>query len=159
MCKAVGFEPEEIERVVRQAAGSGADRRRAATATRRARASARVIPLSDPILIKAPNWGLCRYRVQMRFDERPSGSTRSGPAATLAMQMRNWRYPRGIARTAVLGTGAGHIDTAVERIENLRLRNAHVAQLDRVPGYEPGGREFESLRARHINFKIYHLKR
>ncbi len=25
---------------------------------------------------------------------------------------------------------------------------APVAQLDRVPGYEPGGREFESLRAR-----------
>ncbi len=27
---------------------------------------------------------------------------------------------------------------------------ALVAQLDRVPGYEPGGREFESLRARHF---------
>ncbi len=26
--------------------------------------------------------------------------------------------------------------------------HAPVAQLDRVPGYEPGGREFESLRAR-----------
>lgn len=26
---------------------------------------------------------------------------------------------------------------------------APVAQLDRVPGYEPGGREFESLRAHH----------
>jgi hypothetical protein len=30
---------------------------------------------------------------------------------------------------------------------------APVAQLDRVPGYEPGGREFESLRAHHINKK------
>ena len=29
--------------------------------------------------------------------------------------------------------------------------NAPVAQLDRVPGYELGGREFESLRARHIS--------
>src|ERR1700683_4397725 len=28
------------------------------------------------------------------------------------------------------------------------LHRAPVAQLDRVPGYEPGGREFESLRAR-----------
>ena len=28
------------------------------------------------------------------------------------------------------------------------LSKAPVAQLDRVPGYEPGGREFESLRAR-----------
>lgn len=27
--------------------------------------------------------------------------------------------------------------------------NAPVAQLDRAPGFEPGGREFESLRARH----------
>ena len=28
--------------------------------------------------------------------------------------------------------------------------SAPVAQLDRVPGYEPGGREFESLRARQM---------
>ena len=42
--------------------------------------------------------------------------------------------------------------------ESLSLRHcsfklysyAPVAQLDRVPGYELGGREFESLRARHI---------
>lgn len=30
---------------------------------------------------------------------------------------------------------------------------APVAQLDRVPGYEPGGREFESLRARQLNIR------
>src|SRR6476619_3294497 len=30
---------------------------------------------------------------------------------------------------------------------------APVAQLDRAPGYELGGREFESLRARHTNKK------
>ena len=30
---------------------------------------------------------------------------------------------------------------------------APVAQLDRVPGYEPGGREFESLRAHHLRQK------
>ena len=29
--------------------------------------------------------------------------------------------------------------------------SAPVAQLDRVPGYEPGGREFESLRARQFS--------
>jgi hypothetical protein len=28
--------------------------------------------------------------------------------------------------------------------------SAPVAQLDRVPGYEPGGRPFESVRARHF---------
>jgi hypothetical protein len=29
--------------------------------------------------------------------------------------------------------------------------NAPIAQLDRAPGYELGGREFESLWARHIH--------
>ncbi len=32
---------------------------------------------------------------------------------------------------------------------------APVAQLDRVPGYEPGGREFESLRARQFLKMIF----
>src|SRR5690606_11756033 len=31
-------------------------------------------------------------------------------------------------------------------------RHAPVAQLDRVPGFEPGGRGFESLRARQITY-------
>ncbi len=35
------------------------------------------------------------------------------------------------------------------RKHNTRLSTAPVAQLDRVLGYEPSGREFESLRARH----------
>ena len=34
------------------------------------------------------------------------------------------------------------------------LYKAPVAQLDRVPGYEPGGREFESLRARQATKKL-----
>ena len=33
---------------------------------------------------------------------------------------------------------------------------APVAQLDRVPGYEPGGREFESLQARQ-NLQVIQL--
>ena len=32
--------------------------------------------------------------------------------------------------------------------------SAPVAQLDRVLGYEPRGRAFESLRARHINNEL-----
>ena len=32
--------------------------------------------------------------------------------------------------------------------------HAPVAQLDRVPGYEPGGREFESLQARHLTWSL-----
>lgn len=36
--------------------------------------------------------------------------------------------------------------------KSLSLRHsAPVAQLDRVPGYEPGGRRFESVRARQIS--------
>ena len=37
----------------------------------------------------------------------------------------------------------------LRRLEN--RKRAPVAQLDRVPGYEPGGREFESLRARQYS--------
>ena len=33
--------------------------------------------------------------------------------------------------------------------------DAPVAQLDRVPGYEPGGRTFESFQARHFFFYSY----
>jgi hypothetical protein len=38
------------------------------------------------------------------------------------------------------------------------LSYAPVAQLDRAPGYEPGGREFESLRAHHLKSKRPHLR-
>ena len=38
-----------------------------------------------------------------------------------------------------------------------RLQNyAPVAQLDRVLGYEPSGREFESLQARHLKTLVSH---
>jgi hypothetical protein len=36
------------------------------------------------------------------------------------------------------------------------LDGAPVAQLDRASGYEPEGREFESLRAHHSNLHRYH---
>ena len=39
------------------------------------------------------------------------------------------------------------------------FRRAPVAQLDRVPGYELGGREFESLRARHFHVGPYRRHR
>ena len=32
------------------------------------------------------------------------------------------------------------------------MNSAPVAQLDRVPGYEPGGRGFDSCLARHFSF-------
>ena len=42
------------------------------------------------------------------------------------------------------------LDTAASHGYIKRLNYAPVAQLDRVPGYELGGREFESLRARQL---------
>ena len=42
------------------------------------------------------------------------------------------------------------LDRHRQVLHNARLQNAPVAQLDRVPGYEPGGRRFESFRARQI---------
>jgi hypothetical protein len=41
------------------------------------------------------------------------------------------------------------VDREAGNPHNTRLSKAPVAQLDRVHGYEPCGREFESLRARH----------
>ena len=40
----------------------------------------------------------------------------------------------------------------------IRHLSAPVAQLDRVSGYEPEGREFESLRARHFFKNIFSLE-
>ena len=42
-----------------------------------------------------------------------------------------------------------NVDIKKQKRDNKRLNKAPVAQLDRVLGYEPSGREFESLRARH----------
>src|SRR5690554_619285 len=43
---------------------------------------------------------------------------------------------------------AARLDKRPPHCHNAALCNAPVAQLDRVPGYEPGGRRFESFRAR-----------
>ena len=42
------------------------------------------------------------------------------------------------------------LDREFELLERCKKRNAPVAQLDRASGYEPEGREFESLRAHHL---------
>ncbi len=46
------------------------------------------------------------------------------------------------------------VDRWASKKHNTRLSTAPVAQLDRVLGYEPSGREFESLQARHTE-KVY----
>ena len=52
------------------------------------------------------------------------------PDASRGTAGRRWPVPQALLQFAV---------------------RAPVAQLDRVPGYEPGGRGFESCRARHFN--------
>ena len=45
-------------------------------------------------------------------------------------------------------------DIRLIKKDNVGLNKAPVAQLDRVIGYEPSGREFESLQAHHTE-KVY----
>jgi hypothetical protein len=52
--------------------------------------------------------------------------------------------------------GQNSIEGSNPSLSARKVENAPVAQLDRVPGYEPGGREFESLRARHPCKKLIH---
>ena len=44
---------------------------------------------------------------------------------------------------------AGQFFAIIESSSSCRIRSAPLAQLDRASGYEPEGREFESLRAHH----------
>src|ERR1700746_1957437 len=50
------------------------------------------------------------------------------------------------------GPAAGEIGKRVseQTPRTVHWQSAPVAQLDRAPGFEPGGREFESLRARQL---------
>lgn len=54
----------------------------------------------------------------------------------------------------------GSIAVRLQAILQSRIKRhqAPVAQLDRVPGFEPGCREFESLRARQTITKGYSTK-
>ncbi len=54
-----------------------------------------------------------------------------------------------------LGNWIEGSNPSLSAIFTLKMKRncALVAQLDRVPGYEPGGRRFESSRARHIEEK------
>ena len=64
------------------------------------------------------------------------------------------------------GCGGVCVDLTVYRLDikrqilhNSQFINAPVAQLDRVPGYELGGREFESLRARQLPSEVLGMNR
>src|SRR5215475_6008233 len=55
----------------------------------------------------------------------------------------------GASESSVRQSLSGQLD-----FDGIIQSGAPVAQLDRVPGYEPGGREFESLRARENSHAI-----
>jgi hypothetical protein len=75
---------------------------------------------------------------------------------------RGYEYPLfwGLIMLAIVLRGGGpySLDRVIEDASSEKLAGplcynralAPVAQLDRVPGYEPGGRGFKSCRARQI---------
>ena len=46
------------------------------------------------------------------------------------------------------------VPVAISNVLRLTSTGAFVAQLDRAPGFEPGGQGFESLRAHHLKREI-----
>ena len=84
-----------------------------------------------------------------RHNETRSGSMQRGiQSISLAMnpvRLENTRIPN----TNELKPQKTPLCKTLITLYNRPL-NAPVAQLDRVPGYEPGGRAFESLQARQI---------
>ena len=60
-------------------------------------------------------------------------------------------FTKGVdLRGTTLNNSAPRFGGSGNRSTEWQVQCAPVAQLDRVPGYELGGREFESLRARHF---------
>ena len=68
-----------------------------------------------------------------------------GDAMLPAIQGRVWL---GVKATRCRRRGESAEWVSERAGRTLHWRSAPVAQLDRAPGFEPGGREFESLRAR-----------
>jgi hypothetical protein len=105
-----------------------------------------------------------RMGAHRRSSEVVPGGSRQSPArhAPSAALTRRNRRPAKSSRCGTMrapgkaqsGPSRGRLSPDSFGIQALTPAKLHigapVAQLDRVPGYEPGGREFESLRARHL---------
>src|SRR5205823_5605221 len=79
------------------------------------------------------------------------GAGPSGPPDYGTMRARSWGLTgavRGARRHPGAWSGLRQLERTAPSGRQKSYSRAPVAQLDRVPGYEPGGREFESLRAR-----------
>ena len=95
-------------------------------------------------------------------DHSKSGCDLARTARRLSSGERATALSQAITRVAIDSPGRAWFDTsatlALDQARRRRPRDcrgdAPVAQLDRAPDYESGGREFESLRARQQNQRL-----
>src|SRR5205807_10226770 len=88
------------------------------------------------------------------------GAGPSGPPDYGRMRARSWGLTGavpGARRHSGAWSGLWQLERTARSGRQKSYSRAPVAQLDRVPGYEPGGREFESLRARQSNQQKQHV--
>src|SRR5215510_16171650 len=88
--------------------------------------------------------------VPMRVLRQPAATTggSAGDIGGSEKSGRNQGAHAGAGRRRFAGAGAARASGAA-RSSYAMVGQALVAQLDRAPDFESGGREFESLRARH----------
>ena len=84
---------------------------------------------------------VCIPTIQLRMQRVVPGS--------VARNKKVWIYHAPVAQLRMQRVVPG----SVARNKKVWIYHAPVAQLDRVPGYELGGRTFESCRVRHLNRK------
>ena len=151
-----GIRTRDMEKGVRQ------NRRRRfwTTRTRRPQGEGRrpeSIPPSPPNIL-APECNSRSLAHLAALRNRASLKVRSGSVPRLGRQpAMEWSSAFDVVifapltRPRVLPQHMGHAMFGTAAARRL-IVFAPVAQLDRAPGYEPGGREFESLRAHHNSF-------
>ena len=93
--------------------------------------------------VHAPTAATGPTRAEQLFERRPQGRGE--------IPHYQLRFQRMQPEELLVVSAAGGHSPICASSDRMRARNAPVAQLDRVPGYEPGGREFESLRARQLS--------
>ena len=91
---------------------------------------------------------VCAWPESRRSTGPSHGEARRGRDAGSACEKK---FTKGVdLRGMTLNNSAPRFGGSGNRSTEWQVQCAPVAQLDRVPGYELGGREFESLRARHF---------
>lgn len=81
----------------------------------------------------------------MRVDRGFHYHQPDSPVHPFFLSIRPWQYAR--ARSGSTASLVHHV--TFRHLSLKDIEHGHVAQLDRASGFEPEGREFESLRGRH----------